>query len=43
VNEPRAPGEYRVTFDGTGLGSGVYLCRFSAGGYVETKRMLLVR
>jgi hypothetical protein len=43
VNEPRAPGEYHVTFNGTGLGSGVYLCRFSAGGYVETKRMLLVR
>jgi len=43
VNEPRAPGEYHVRFDGTGLGSGVYLCRLSAGGYVETKRMLLIR
>jgi hypothetical protein len=30
VDEPKAPGRYSVTFDGSGLASGVYACRMSA-------------
>ncbi len=36
-------GRYTATFDGTGLSSGVYFYRLSAGAYVETKRMTLVK
>jgi predicted acyl esterase len=43
VEEPNAPGSYRVRFDANGLASGVYLCRLTAGRYGETRKMLLVR
>jgi len=36
-------GSYEVTFDATGLPSGVYLYRLEAGDYVETKRLVVVR
>jgi hypothetical protein len=32
-----------VTFDATGLTSRVYLYRMTAGSYVETKKLLLLR
>jgi uncharacterized delta-60 repeat protein len=43
VNEKLSPGKYKVTFDGSGLPSGVYFYRLSAGDFTETKRMMLVK
>jgi len=43
VNEKKAPGSYEVRFDGTGLSSGVYMCRLTAGHDVEARTMLLLR
>jgi hypothetical protein len=37
------PGEHAVLFDGNGLSSGVYLCHFKAGAFVEQKRLVLLR
>ena len=36
-------GTYEVSFDATGLYSGVYIYRVEAGGFVETKQMVVVR
>jgi hypothetical protein len=43
VDEYRAPGNYTVTFDGTNLASGVYIYRLTAGQFMATKRMMLVK
>jgi hypothetical protein len=43
VNEPKLPGQYEVTFDGSALSSGIYLCRLTAGPYVHSMKMLLVK
>ena len=43
VNERLQAGSYEVTFDGSGLNSGVYFYRMVTEGYVETKRMILLR
>jgi hypothetical protein len=43
VNGEIAAGVHEVTFDGTGLGSGVYLCRMTAGNFIETKKLMMVR
>jgi len=39
----RQPGTYQVTFDGSKLASGVYLYRMTAGNFVETRKLVLVR
>ena len=43
VNEKQSPGTYEVTFDGSGLPSGVYFYSLKAEDYVETKKMLLIK
>jgi hypothetical protein len=43
VNENLESGSYEALFDATGLASGVYLYRLTAGGQVETKRLILMR
>jgi hypothetical protein len=43
VNEVKPPGEYSVVFDGTNLPSGVYFYRLTAGGFTETRRMIVIR
>ena len=43
VNENRNPGLYYVSFDASGLSSGVFLYRFEAGDYVETRQMMFVK
>lgn len=49
VNERKPAGRYEVTFDGTGLASGVYMYQYTAspisGGatFQSTKKMLLVK
>jgi hypothetical protein len=43
VNEERAAGSHRVTFDAGNLPTGTYLYTLKTAGYQETKRMVLVR
>jgi len=43
VNERREAGVHEVTFDGSFLASGVYLYRLQAGGFVETRKLVLVQ
>jgi hypothetical protein len=43
VNENLQPGSYEVTFDASGLASGLYLYRLQAGAFAETKRMIVMR
>jgi endo-1,4-beta-xylanase len=44
VNEYRQPGTYIVRWNAAGFpSSGVYFCRMQAGGFVETKKMILTK
>lgn len=43
VNEVQSPGTHSVEFSATGLASGVYFYRLESGGFVETKRLVLLR
>ncbi len=43
VNERKAAGRYEVRFDGSGLASGVYVYRLTAGTYVQTRKMVLLK
>ena len=43
VNERQNAGQYQVRFDATRLASGMYFYRLQAGGYIETKKMMLVK
>jgi hypothetical protein len=43
VNDVKQPGEYSVEWNAEGLPSGIYFCKISAGTFVDTKKMLLVR
>lgn len=43
VNDVRQPGEFEVDFTARGLASGVYVYRMRAGGFVQAKRLAVVR
>jgi len=43
VNQVQAPNEYRVTFDGANLTSGVYFYKLETGSNVITKKMILMK
>lgn len=43
INERLQPGTYEVTFDGSGLNSGVYFYKMTTGSYTETKKMILLK
>ncbi len=43
VNKKESQGIYSVTFDASKLSSGVYFYRLTAGKYMSTKRMMLIK
>ena len=43
VNEIKSPGKYVVSFDATGLSSGVYFYKMTSGDFSETKKFVLVK
>jgi hypothetical protein len=43
VNGFRQAGAHKVTFDGSGLASGLYLCRMEAGEYTAVQKMVLLK
>jgi hypothetical protein len=43
IDEPRSAGRYTTTFDGSGLASGVYVCRLQTADFVATRKLALLR
>jgi hypothetical protein len=43
INEHKSAGEYEVKWDAANFPSGVYMYRLTAGDYVESKRMILLK
>ncbi|MBI5215658.1 MAG: T9SS type A sorting domain-containing protein [Ignavibacteriae bacterium] len=43
VNEMKSPGEHFVTWDASGLPSGVYYYRLTVGSYLQTKMLQIVK
>ncbi len=43
VDDVQSVGSHSVVFDGSGLPSGIYLCRLQAGNFTTTKKMVLLK
>jgi hypothetical protein len=43
VDEDLPAGIHEAVLDGTGLASGVYVCRMTTGGFMQTRKLMLVK
>jgi len=43
VNDTKPPGKYFVYFNANGLASGIYYCRMTAGTFIDSKKLLLLK
>ena len=43
LNEEKNAGVFSVTFDATGLSSGIYFYRLQSGNFVQTRKMLILK
>jgi hypothetical protein len=43
VNTEKNPGNYTINFDASKLASGIYLYKLTAGNYISTKKMVLLK
>jgi hypothetical protein len=43
VNENQSVGEHRIQFNAAALASGVYICRLQMGGFVQARKLLLLK
>ena len=43
MNEEKPAGNYSVNFNASKLSSGVYFYRMQAGGFVETRKLVLMK
>jgi hypothetical protein len=43
VNETKVPGKYEVKFDGSNLSSGIYFYKLTAGDFIQTKKLILMK
>ncbi|HJY63409.1 MAG TPA: T9SS type A sorting domain-containing protein, partial [Ignavibacteria bacterium] len=43
LNENKQPGTYEIDFDAGGLSSGIYFYKLIADGFIDTRKMILVK
>jgi len=43
VNQEQSAGVYRADFNGSGLASGLYIARITAGNFTNTVKMTLMK
>jgi hypothetical protein len=43
VDGPQRSGQYDYTFEAGNLASGIYFCTLKTNGYVETKKLILMK
>jgi hypothetical protein len=43
VNQPLQPGTYEVEWDATNYPSGVYFYKLTAGNFIDTEKMVLIK
>jgi hypothetical protein len=43
VNVQQSPGDYEITWDASGMTSGVYFYRLQAGSFIQVKKLILMK
>ncbi|RKY55519.1 MAG: glycoside hydrolase, partial [Candidatus Neomarinimicrobiota bacterium] len=43
VDQQRNPGRYSIYWDASTASSGIYICRFKANNFIQTKKMVLIK